>query len=819
MNILFACDYFPPFTPGGAEWSVFYLAKGLVKKGHNIMVITPNYGAKNYEIVDGVEIYRFPFIKKLEKGQKQVRYKWHINPFFYLYFAWCIYKIGRKKGIDIIHAQHRNSLPPVFIAGKLLKKPVFLTIRDTSLICPIGALCLLKHNNIPNNCNFWELIAGECGKFHFVHYIKGGIFKKIKTKVVLTVFHIDLLFKKWLMKKISTIFGVSQGILDVYIKAGILEKEKVRVIYNPIPEIKVDNFKIDPKEVKKQYGIEGKKVILYAGKLSLGKGTHVLIQAADIVKGSISDVVFLLAGKGKVEVKPKRADVKFLGSLSHEEILKLYSLADIVVLPSIWPEPFSRIPLEAAIFEKPCIGTNVGGTPESILDGETGIIVEKGRPDELATAIIRLLRDESLRLPMGKKAKEFASQKFNPNTITKDLLKVYNANGTATILGLLPPLSGGLRSLKRVGQHTRLINAYIKRYINTFDKVYYFSYFDETIKEYTQEAELLEKVKIFPKKLNLPNKLYALLLPFIYGKQFRECSILRVFHISGTPPAIIVKVLYGIPYITTYGYKYAEFAKIEHYNYYKTFLFQIIEICGLKFSNRVIVTTKELEDYVQKRIDKKKISYIPNGADVSLFSPVPRNNRLKKEKELIFIGRLMKQKNLFKLIDALKILKNRQNINLTIIGKGPLYEELSKYIEKQGVKVKFIAPVVHTDLPEYLNRADVFVLPSLIEGHPKVLIEAMSCGLPCVVSDCDGNRIMVKDAENGLLFDPYDAKQMAQKIEMVLADNIFAERLGKKARAFVIKNYNIKNLLETEVKLLTKVMSKKSSRVFRGKDC
>src|SRR3989449_5720825 len=83
VNVCFVNEYFPPFAPGGAEWSVDALARALAGWGHRVTVVTPNWGAAPREEHDGVRIVRFAFPKRLEPGRQPAPAKWLANPFFY----------------------------------------------------------------------------------------------------------------------------------------------------------------------------------------------------------------------------------------------------------------------------------------------------------------------------------------------------------------------------------------------------------------------------------------------------------------------------------------------------------------------------------------------------------------------------------------------------------------------------------------------------------------------------------------------------------------------------------------------------------------
>jgi len=121
------------------------------------------------------------------------------------------------------------------------------------------------------------------------------------------------------------------------------------------------------------------------------------------------------------------------------------------------------------------------------------------------------------------------------------------------------------------------------------------------------------------------------------------------------------------------------------------------------------------------------------------------------------------------------------------------------------VTAEFAGVVDHRRLPERLGRADAFVLPSFTEGHPKVLIEAMAAGLPCVASDCPGNRALIDDGQTGLLFDPRREEALVACLDRVLGDPGLAAALGQRARDRAVKDLDLAMLVEREIALLRRV--------------
>jgi glycosyltransferase involved in cell wall biosynthesis len=116
--------------------------------------------------------------------------------------------------------------------------------------------------------------------------------------------------------------------------------------------------------------------------------------------------------------------VIFRGHLPRSELVKRYQNADVVVVPS-YTEAFSLTLPEAMACQVPVVGTRVGGTPEAVVDGKTGILVEPGNACALAEAIMRLISDDNLRESMGKAGRQRVLDLFSWDKIAQDLLRWY----------------------------------------------------------------------------------------------------------------------------------------------------------------------------------------------------------------------------------------------------------------------------------------------------------------------------------------------------------------------------------------------------------
>ena len=366
------------------------------------------------------------------------------------------------------------------------------------------------------------------------------------------------------------------------------------------------------------------------------------------------------------------------------------------------------------------------------------------------------------------------------------------------VLGLLPAIRGGLGELARTGQHARLIDGYLKPYARAFEVVRYFSYLAESLDAYTTDRELLGRVSLHSGGGWHPWA-YSFVMPLRYAREFRRCSILRVFQITGALPAVIAKRRFGVPFATTYGFWYDRLARSRATGALR----RVVEALGLRAADAVIVTTPELGSHVAARVGAAKVHLIPNGVDTTRFAPAPRTTR--RAKNVLYVGRLSEEKNLGAVVAAAARLAGRFDLRLTFIGDGPARESLEAEARRRGVASEFVPVVEHQRVPAYLADADAFVLPSHTEGHPKALLEAMSAGVPCVASNVGGNRAIIEQGTTGLLFDVGDPGALADALARVLGDPEGARARAERARASIVERYDLVRLVAEEIELLKRL--------------
>ena len=366
------------------------------------------------------------------------------------------------------------------------------------------------------------------------------------------------------------------------------------------------------------------------------------------------------------------------------------------------------------------------------------------------------------------------------------------------ILGLLPAIRGGLGELARTGQDARLLDGYVRPYATAFDEVRYFSYLSESLSDFTSDPALLSGVRLYPGGGWHPWT-YAAAMTWRYAQALRTCSVLRVFQMTGALPAVIARRRFGVPFVATYGFWYERLAGSMH----TRLLRRAVIAMGLAAADAVICTTPELATHARRRVRGDRVHIIPNGVDTTLFTPMGRPASARRS--ILYVGRLSREKNLSALVEAVAKLASRFDVALRFIGDGPMRAQLAEHAEALGVDAEFTPVVEHRRLPAIVARADVFVLPSFTEGHPKVLLEAMSCGVPCIASDVGGNRAILADGLTGLLFDLEDPGALADSLARVLGDGDLAARLGAHARAEVRERYDLARLVAQEIDLLRSV--------------
>ena len=212
----------------------------------------------------------------------------------------------------------------------------------------------------------------------------------------------------------------------------------------------------------------------------------------------------------------------------------------------------------------------------------------------------------------------------------------------------------------------------------------------------------------------------------------------------------------------------------------------------------LLTALKSNFNYVEQNYHPRRHILIPNYVETDVFKPL---NSTRNRGTICFIGSLGQQKNILALLEALKGLPYR----IDFIGSGPLSTQLQEAARSNGIKANFLGNIPNHELPEILNQHELFVLPSLWEGMPKTLLEAMACGLPVVGTNVSGIKEVIKDGENGLLCDT-DSNSIRQAIIRLMEDEKLRERLGENARKTIEQEFSLEKLIHKELELYAELL-------------
>ncbi|MEM3437085.1 MAG: glycosyltransferase [Nitrososphaerales archaeon] len=209
----------------------------------------------------------------------------------------------------------------------------------------------------------------------------------------------------------------------------------------------------------------------------------------------------------------------------------------------------------------------------------------------------------------------------------------------------------------------------------------------------------------------------------------------------------------------------------------------------LKRSDVVIVPSNAIKDVLIKHGLKREIYVIPTGIDVNKFNPNVNGGLIRKllgvkdEYLVLYLGRLVKEKNLDVLIKAApKVLKKLSNCKFILAGVGPAKEYYENMIIKNNVRNSFILQgyIEEEKIASYYAASDVFVFPSKFETQGLTALEAMACGKPVVGADYLAIKEIVKNGYNGYLFNPDDPDDCAEKIIKTINEKSLMSKNARK---------------------------------------
>ncbi|MDP9069664.1 MAG: glycosyltransferase family 4 protein, partial [Actinomycetota bacterium] len=247
-----------------------------------------------------------------------------------------------------------------------------------------------------------------------------------------------------LRSRMAAALGAADLLLPVSDYTGAAVVSLLQRMHVAVPRMerlraRVDTDRFHPnasdEAVLRRYGVQpDSKVVLCFGRLVARKGVDRLIRALPQMANEVPNVVLVVGGTGPEEKRLRKlaattgASVRFAGRVPDADAPALYASADVFALPVVdrWfgleIEGLGVVLLEASACETPCVTGRSGGTPEAVLDGHTGFVVDASSRDDLAARIIELLRNDGLRAMMGSAARAHVQENFSAELPPQPLL-------------------------------------------------------------------------------------------------------------------------------------------------------------------------------------------------------------------------------------------------------------------------------------------------------------------------------------------------------------------------------------------------------------
>lgn len=400
MKILLANKFF--YLKGGAEVSFFETAKLLESKGHKVIFFSMQH-PKNFP-----SIYEKFFVSNVDYEKSALKDK--IDASLKLLYSFeakrKIKDLIKREKPDVAYLNniHHQISPSILGAFKQFNIPVVLALRDYKMVC--ASYSMLAD---------WKICEACKNKKYYYCFLKACVKDSKAMSFINTI-------EMYLHHKILHIYDL----VDVFISPSEFLKSKVeemgfkgKIIYLP-NFVKIEDF-------KPQYNWEENSIV-YFGRLSKEKGLFTLIDAMRDTKGIILKIIGDGPIRGDMEKKVENENIKnvlFLGYKSGENLRNEIKKSMFTVLPSEWYENNPRSVIEGFALGKSVIGSRIGGIPELVKDGETGLTFEPGNSVDLRSKIEYYTNNPDKVVKMGKNARLFAEKDLNAEEHYRRLMEIY----------------------------------------------------------------------------------------------------------------------------------------------------------------------------------------------------------------------------------------------------------------------------------------------------------------------------------------------------------------------------------------------------------
>lgn len=400
MRILMLAQFYPPII-GGEERHVRDLSMELVARGHDVTVATLwQEGLPAFECDQGIRIHRIRGSMQRVTTLFSEKERRHAPPFTDPEVLWALRRIIMSERPDIVHAH--NWIVHSFTPLKTWSKAkLVVTLHDCSLIC--AQKRFMCHGELCSGPGLMKCLG--CAAEYY------GAAKGVPTTLA------NWTWGKLERQTVDMFLPVSQAMVE----ATQLKKygNPYRVIPNFVPN-DVGRLLSDTNPLLEQ--LPEDNYLLFVGDLSRDKGVEVLLQAYAEME---SPIPLVLIGRPVFDFSTNMpSNVIVLQSWPHDAVMSAWSRCSIALVPSTCLESFGIVALEAMSMGRPVIASRIGGLPDIVVDGESGLLVPPDNAVALRQAIQCLLNDTARRECMGSQAKQRAAE-FQASTVVSRVEQVY----------------------------------------------------------------------------------------------------------------------------------------------------------------------------------------------------------------------------------------------------------------------------------------------------------------------------------------------------------------------------------------------------------
>ena len=307
----------------------------------------------------------------------------------------------------------------------------------------------------------------------------------------------------------------------------------------------------------------------------------------------------------------------------------------------------------------------------------------------------------------------------------------------------------------------------------------------------------LDGMRLYYNSLGLHPRLYPWYMSRFLRLPLDGPAVFKSNQLPGAEIGLKVAARHKKPFIARCGYPYSlnvEAAQGENSAQAKRA--RRLEGRVFRRADRIVVTTEYIRQRLAERhkLDPQRFTVLPNFVDETVFCP---RNETVKPGCLGFVGRLSPEKNLDAVIRALA----DTELQLEVVGEGPCMDQLRELADKMRARVYFWGWVPNAELPRLMNTWQAYIQTSFYEGHPKSVVEAMSCGLPVIGSRVRGIEHVLEHGRTGLLCGT-DFEEIRAAVDRLMGDDALRQRLGAQAREFVMQNYALPLIAGRELEII-----------------